>query len=274
MVKVRVVRTVVKVVKVPVVSTVVKIVRVMVAAPTVTPTVVAPDAVLIRTSGTDNKQTNTFTADGPFTLSWDARKTDTSGLFSVELHSASGQEFDLPVNTTDPGRNITIEHADCSSGCYLKITSDTVTYSIVAQLGTNPTAAAALPTLTPTPPAGLSASVDASDPAVQAVLQFAPACTNVTVNSDSIATRVEQQEGLSTYIGSNSYPGTFTKQGAANGATTVTWHLPSHRSTARTSSRSTGYEPHVVPQRCCVQYQLLTEPEPIGSLVASDEGLW
>ncbi len=72
-------------------------------------------------------------------------------------------------------------------------------------------------------------AVDAGDSRVQQVLTFEPACTTNQVNSDNIATRVESQEGLTDYVGSSSYPGSFTIAPGPLGASIVTWILPKHQ---------------------------------------------
>jgi len=90
-----------------------------------------------------------------------------------------------------------------------------------------------VPVATPTVEAMATAnpqdqSTDSNDPIVHDVLAFVPACSSTQVNGDDIGTSVEKLENQDSYVGSNDYPGTFTKAPAEHGATNVTWTLPSH----------------------------------------------
>jgi hypothetical protein len=125
-----VIHVVTKTVKVPVTvyrthvvtRTVVKTVQAAAPAPTATPTI----QTLFNLSGSDNKQSDTFTAQGPFVVAWDASYTDStlgSGEFSIELDDAQGNELDLIANTSHATKDETTEHADCSHGCYIKVSA-------------------------------------------------------------------------------------------------------------------------------------------------------
>lgn len=104
----------------------------------VAPSHPAPSAshrVLVTVQGSDNKQTANFHASGAFTISWHTALQDTSmgsGFISMELDSAQGDELDLVLNTTKPTRDSTIEHADCSHGCYFKISEVNMKYFVQA----------------------------------------------------------------------------------------------------------------------------------------------
>ncbi len=119
-----------KTVKVPVIvyrthvvtKTIVKTVQAAAPAPTATPTT----QTLFDLSGSDNKQSDTFTAQGPFVVAWNTSYTDStlgSGAFSIELDDAQGNELDLISNTSNATKDQTTEHADCSKGCYIKVSS-------------------------------------------------------------------------------------------------------------------------------------------------------
>jgi hypothetical protein len=103
-------------------------------APTATP--VPQPQNLVHLAGDQNTESDTFTANGPFTISWSASVEDTTDrtmrLFALELYSASGQYLDLVANTTRGGSNTFAEHADCSGGCYFKVTRDNMSYDITA----------------------------------------------------------------------------------------------------------------------------------------------
>jgi len=80
-----------------------------------------------------SKETGNFKAASPFPIYWSTSyedKSQGSGLLAVELYSADGTYQDLVVNTTEPQSDHTLEHADCSGGCYLKISADNMKYHI------------------------------------------------------------------------------------------------------------------------------------------------
>jgi len=80
-----------------------------------------------------SKETGNFKAASPFPIYWSTSyedKSQGSGILSVELYSADGTYQDLVVNTTEPQSDHTLEHADCSGGCYLKISDDNMRYHI------------------------------------------------------------------------------------------------------------------------------------------------
>ncbi len=96
----------------------------------------ALDPDVLEVSGSDNNQTDIFTTDGPFTISYDSSFIDSSlgsGLFSVEIHDSNNQELDLPFNTTTPSSDSTYEYVDCSEGCYLEVTALNVKWHISVQ---------------------------------------------------------------------------------------------------------------------------------------------
>jgi hypothetical protein len=114
-------RTVYRTIKVPVYRTVVKTV---VVQPTAAPTPAGPQT-LIDIKGSSAKQSDTFTASRPFTITWNAHESagNSSMDFSIELDSASGGQLDLLANTSAPTQDSSVVHDDCSGGCYLKIDS-------------------------------------------------------------------------------------------------------------------------------------------------------
>jgi len=101
------------------------------------------------------------------------------------------------------------------------------------------------PVATDTPVPGAKA-VDVSDSRVQQVLTFEPACTTNQVNSENIATRVENQEGLTDYVGSSSYPGSFTIAPGPLGASIVTWTLPKSQLFSKYTFRISQDGNHIV----------------------------
>jgi len=91
--------------------------------------------ILAKVTGSDNQQTATFRASGPFSIAWRTRLQDTSvdsGFFGVELYDANGTMLDLVANAMKAGDGQSVEHADCANGCYFKITASNLDYSIVA----------------------------------------------------------------------------------------------------------------------------------------------
>jgi hypothetical protein len=84
-------------------------------------------------------------------------------------------------------------------------------------------------------------TVDASDPTVQAVLHFTDSCGSGPRDNLPIAQLVEEQDNLYDWIGSESYPGTFSTAPAAHGGTIVTWTLPDHRAYQYTISEDHDY---------------------------------
>jgi hypothetical protein len=134
-----IVRTITKTVRVPVVRTITKTVTVLVtvvAQPTATPVPSAPQT-LLDVQGSDNKQTDTFVANGPFTIGWKADPNADAGaggtvLFSVELNDAQGQLLELIANSSSATQDTSTIHDDCSAGCYLKISSLGADWHVVA----------------------------------------------------------------------------------------------------------------------------------------------
>ncbi len=106
------------------------------AAPVVKPKPAQPAVrILTKLTGSDNQQTDTFTASGPFAVVWHTSLQDASvgsGFFGVELDDASGTMLDVVANSAKAGDGHTIEHADCSHGCYFKVTAANVDYTMVA----------------------------------------------------------------------------------------------------------------------------------------------
>jgi len=209
--------------------------------PTITPTSVAPSTStpvsaskhgkarpLLNVSGSGDKTSHTFRTAGPFTVSWDMKQDDpTSGanLFAVQVADAHGQDQALVANIANQSHdhNSEVVNQDCSGGCSLDIAATNTRYNIVVSSGTSKETIALLPT-----PNLIGEPTDANDPIVQDVLTFVPACSSSQVNGDDIGTTVEKLENQNSYVGSNDYPGTFTKAPAQHGATDVTWTLPSH----------------------------------------------
>ena len=183
---------------------------------------------LINVTGSGNEKTKTFTASGAFTISWDGRLADpsnTANLFSINLHYDGGYT-DLADNEANAStvHGSKVEQVTCASGCYLEVESDNTHYNVIVQDNASGKVVAHLP-----PESTRPVAVDVSDPIVQDLLHFDPACTSVQVNGTTIADRIEGQEGFDSYIGSSDVPGAFTKARGAHGSHIITWTLPHHQ---------------------------------------------
>ena len=113
------------------------------AFPTVTPATFSIKAtatpspkktnVLLMIDGSGDKQSAIFTAPGAITIHWTTTLADAqigTEVFNIEINSRSGEFLDQ-ISTQKPGTDSSIEHVDCSNGCYLKITDLWANYKIV-----------------------------------------------------------------------------------------------------------------------------------------------
>jgi len=85
-------------------------------------------------SGSSDKQTNTFRVSGQFSIGWNAQLQDSSIgqlAFGIEIDNADGSMVDVIGPMMNSTRDVSVEHADCSKGCYLKITASNANYRIV-----------------------------------------------------------------------------------------------------------------------------------------------
>jgi hypothetical protein len=89
-------------------------------------------------SGDQPATSQTFYATGTFTVRWTAAVEDTSvlssGYFSLELDSAQDNTIlEIIGTSTNGGSANYLVHDDCSRGCYLKVYSSNMTYTVTAQ---------------------------------------------------------------------------------------------------------------------------------------------
>jgi hypothetical protein len=108
-----------------------------VATPTPQPTAtpVPQPQYLVNLSGDQDTQSDDFTTSGEFRVSWSADVEDTNvgfGFFSADLYSAGGDLLDSIASTTQSGANTFTEHADCSDGCYIKVSASNMPYQLTS----------------------------------------------------------------------------------------------------------------------------------------------